>query len=459
MKPIHFVLLLFFEPFILVNAQDKKDTLSFFEHISKGSISGYSRTFFMATQNEGTLKDWSSLATGGLLKYKTNPFHSFSATVGYYQSNNLMINDGMTEVDTSTGKLSRYETGLYDLEDLNKKQISLLGELSLDYEKNGFKATFGRFKLVSPFINPEHGRMIPTLVQGGWLKYQPDKTMLFQGGFISHIAVRGTSKFNTVANSIGIFPVGKAASGKNSDYKGNLTSKGIGVLNVTIDKKKWGINAWDYYVDNIFNTSIIEPFVKFGNKKLKHKISAQHVYQIQLNDGGNADVNKTYFADKSAQIYGAQYKLSINKKWNFSASWNYITAQGQFLFPREWGREFLFVFQKRERLEGDANTQAWVVDAKRNFILKDKHLLNVSLGYGQYYRPDVKDFANNKYAFPANDQLNVDLFFFARKDKKGFGIEWLTVFKRALGETYDNPNFILNKVNMINHNVIVHYRF
>lgn len=442
-----------------VALSQKKDTLSFFEHIASGKLSGYSRTFFMATQNQGALKDWSSLATGGLLKYETKAFHSFSAIIGYYQANNLMINKGMTQPDSITGKYSRYETGLYDLQDLNKKEISLLGELSLNYSKNSFTGTIGRFKLISPFINPEDGRMIPTLVQGGWLKYQPSKKILIQGGYISHIAVRGTSKFNTVANSIGIFPLGKNDSGKISDYKGNLSSKGIGVINVKIDRKKWGVNAWDYYVDNIFNTSILEPFVKFGKKKFQHKLSAQHVYQVKLNSGGNADQSKAYFTDKSAQIYGAQYILSVNKKWNFSANWNYITGQGQFLFPREWGREFIFVFQKRERLEGVANTQAWVVDAKRNFVIKEKHLFNVSLGYGQYYRPDVKDFSNNKYGFPANDQLNVDLFFFSRKDKKGLGIEWLTVFKRALGDTYNNPNFILNKVNMINHNLVLHYRF
>ncbi len=33
----------------------------------------------------------------------------------------------------------------------------------------------------------------------------------------------------------------------------------------------------------------------------------------------------------------------------------------QFIFPREWGRDFLFSFQKRERSEGSANNHALIM--------------------------------------------------------------------------------------------------
>ena len=443
---------------IIESIYSATDSTSLFGAIKGGSVSGYSRTFFMATQNEGTLKDWSTLATGGLLKYSTNNFYHFSAEIGFYQSSNLMINKGMLEKDTSTGKYSRYETGLYDLEDLSKKQISLLGELALIYKREYWSFKFGRFKLKSPFLNPEDGRMIPTLVQGGWLKYKPNNFLFIQGGFISHIAVRGTSRYHSVQNSIGIYPMGKSATKLDNNYHGNLSSNGMGVFNLDFKKKQFGIKMWDYYVDNIFNTSLIEPYVSFSKNEVKHTLSLQHIYETKLNNGGNIDFNKTYFQDKSAQIYGAQYKTTT-KKWAFSVNWNYITGQGKFLFPREWGREFLFVFQKRERLEGVSNTHAWMVDAQKKWLMNNKRLLIAKLGYGQYLRPDAKNFVQNKYAMPANDQLNIDLFFYARKDKKGLGLEWLTTLKRAIGDTYDNPNFILNKVNMINHNIVIHYRF
>ena len=60
---------------------------------------------------------------------------------------------------------------------------------------------------------------------------------------------------------------------------------------------------------------------------------------------------------------------------------------------------------------------------------------------------------------PANSQTNLDLFYDFDGALKGLGFEYLVSYKRASGETYDNPNFILNKVNMVNHNLVMNYKF
>jgi len=432
-----------------------QDTL--INSIKNGKISGYWRNYFMATDNAGNGQDWYALATGGLLKYQTADYKHFSIGLGVYHSSNLMSNVNVR--DSITSKVSRYEAGLFDVADLTNREITFFGEAYLQYHNKKHLFKIGRFKMKSPFLNPEDGRMIPTLEQGVYYHYKPSTNFKFTTSFITHIAPRSTSKFYSIDQSIGLYPVGKNADGTNSQYKGRLKSKGLWVTSLSYKKNNWSVNVWNYYVDNIFNTFFIEPSLGFKTNKIKHVFSLQYINQLKINNGGNKIENQTYFHDNSSNIIGLKYKMSLPKRWIISANFNHITNDGQFLFPREWGREFLFVFQKRERLEGVANTNAWMVDVKKIFQLKRGSLLSVKLGYGQYYRPNAKDFAHNKYAMPANDQLNLDVFFFANKTKQGLGIEYLMAYKSALGNTYNNQNFILNKVNMFSHNFVVHYRF
>ena len=95
----------------------------------------------------------------------------------------------------------------------------------------------------------------------------------------------------------------------------------------------------------------------------------------------------------------------------------------------------------------------------KNWKFKNGGLFKAKIGYGQYYRPDAKSFETNKYAMPANDQLNIDVFYDFGGALKGLGFEYLITYKGAIGNTYDNANFIINKVDMWNHNVVMNYRF
>lgn len=429
------------------------------EAFTKGQASGYVRSFFMATQNEGSLQDWTALAIGGKLKYNTARYKGFSVGAAFYNTFNLGISD-ITTLDPTTGRPSRYESGLFDVNDLSKKEINLLGELYLDYKYKQHMLTVGRFMVKTPFLNPEDGRMIPTLESGVWYNYKSkNKKSSFDAMWITHIAARSTSEFMTVANSIGSYPVGKNPDGSNSNYRGNLSSAGMAVLAYKYQGDRFGLKAYDYFVENIFNTAFVEPSLKFKKSEVEHKVSGQYLLQTKVNDGGNEDPTMAYVHDDVAQVMGAQYKLTTKKKWSFSANWNYVTAQGRFVFPREWGREFLFTFQKRERLEGVGNTHAWMVDAKKSISMKKAGVLDVTVGYGQYYRPEANNFELNKYAFPANDQLNLDVFWFTRSDKKGLVVELLLTYKGSLGDTFENPNFTLNKMNMMNYNLVLNYLF
>lgn len=432
-----------------------QDTL--LNSITQGKISGDWRNYFMATTNQGVGQDWFALATGGNIKYETGTFKHFSIGLAAYHTSNLWSNIDVK--DSITGKISRYESGLFDVADLTNKEMTLIGEAYLQYANKSHQIKVGRFKLKSPFINAEDGRMIPTLEQGVYYQFKPNQNFIFSNSFITHISPRSTSRFYAVDKSIGLYPLGKNPDGSTSGYLNNLNSLGLVATSLYYKKNKLDFKVWNYFVENVFNTFFIEPNFSVEHKKSKHIISLQYLNQIKINNGGNDEDNKAYFHDQTSNVVGVKYKFITKSKWHFSANFNHITNDGQFLFPREWGREFFFVFQKRERLEGMSNSTAWVVDVQKVFKMKRRGFMNVKLGYGQYYRTDAKDFANNKYAFPSNDQLNLDIFYFANNSKKGFSFEWLTAYKRAIGNTYDNQNFILNKVNMISHNLIVHYTF
>lgn len=426
--------------------------------LKNGKVSGYWRNFLMVTTNHGDLKDWNALATGGLLKYETGAYHNFKIGIGYYTSYNLNISD-ITARDERTGRESRYDIGLFDITDPSKKEIHFLGELYLKYETKEHILTIGRQKMKTAFLNPEDGRMIPTLNQGIWYKNKQLKHTAFGLGWLTHIGVRSSTGFNKVENSISIYPVGRNLDGSASGYRNNISSAGIGIASVTYKRNKWRVHAIDYFVENVFNTAYLLADYKVKSFGLDWKISGQYVRQDQVNNGGNVELNKAYFQSNSSNTFGFQLQARTKSKWTFSGNYNRITGHGRFLFPREWGRETLFTFQKRERSEGVGDMHAWVIVVSKKLVFKNESSVVVKVGYGQYYRPDVTNTRLNKFAMPANDQLNVDLFYNFGKPLKGLGFEYLMTYKGAIGNTYENDNFVINKVDMFNHSLIMNYRF
>lgn len=426
-------------------SQDKKEA-------SKGQLSGQWRTYFQSTFNDQELKDFSALATGGYIKYVHPIGKQFKVGGAMYTSINLGIQD-LTIPDELTGRVSRYEAGLFDVEDLGDQVILFPGELFLQYTNELHELTLGRMKIKSPFINPQDGRMIPTLEQGVWYTYQPDKWKLQVGAF-NQIAPRSTSGFMTIGESIGKYPIGRQRDGTRSQYAGNTHSDFIAVLNVDYqvsDKVK--LEAWDFWVDNVFNAFYLKPSWNLADKT---SLSGEWLFQHRIGNGGNRADSLRYFVDNSSHILGLQVNQDIGKV-KFSIGYNHILKGGRFLSPREWGREFLFSFQKRERSEGAANNHAVVAYIDRLFV-GNKHKWRGILSIGHHWKPDVLDAADNKYAQPNYLHLNVDIFWIPQR-LDGLRPELLLTYKKGNGDFPDNPNFILNKVDLFQINLIVNYNF
>lgn len=444
-------LLLFFFYFTSLLAQQDSTKKALQYHVY-----GYWRSAFIATDNQDNLKDWYALATGGLLKSEVNYKNKIILGAGYYTSYNLNIQD-ITARDQASGKHSRYEAGLFDVTDRSKREIHLLGELYIKFKHKKHQLTLGRMKLKSPLLNGQDGRMIPTLTQGIWYQNQLHKHLKLQTGWLTHIAPRSTSSFYSIASSIGRYSNGKNPDGSNAQYRDQLSSKGLGIFALNYSTKKWEIDFWNFYTENIFNTAVLDAIYKININQSKLSFAVEYIQQFKVNNGGNTHFDSQYFQTNQSRLFGGQVKWVTAKKWQLAFNMNRITSHGRFLFPREWGREFLFVFQRRERSEGSGNMNAWTITTKKQWLFKNKSKLDIQLGYGQYYRADVQDFAYNKYGVPANDQLNVDALYHFSGALKGFKLHFLVSRKRALGETYDQANIIINKNGMMNYNLFVNY--
>lgn len=420
----------------------------------KGNLSGQWRTYYMMTANKGDLKDFNALATGGKLKYQYDILDNLELGAALYNTTNLGLQN-LTVPDNTTGRISRYEEGLFDRLNLSNDAVFLLGELYVKYKLNRQSFTLGRMKINTPLINPEDGRMIPTLVQGFWYNYKSSKST-FQFGILNEIAPRSTGEFYGIGESIGTYPVGRNKGGNASQYSDNSESDYILMFNADFEiAKNLKLNVWNQYVDNIFNSIYIKPSLKISESL---QIEGEWLHQNKIGDGGNSLDSLRYFNQNTADVLGL--KIAYKKKGELvSLAYNRILPQGQFLSPREWGREDLFSFQKRERSEGSADNHALVLNYKNEFeILKEDLNLTSILSIGKHWKPAVTSAVLNKYAMPDYTHINLDIFFYIKK-LKHFKPELLLTSKIGNGDIPDNPNFYFNKVDMFHVDVILNYNF
>ena len=419
----------------------------------KGILSGQWRTYYMMTSNKGKLKDFNALATGSKLKYQYTLLENLEIGAALYNATNLGLQD-LTIPDATTGRISRYEEGLFDRLDLENDAVFLLGELYAKYHLAQHSFTLGRMKINSPLINPEDGRMIPTLVQGFWYKYNKQKTS-FQFGILNEIAPRSTGEFYGIGESIGTYPVGRNKLGTASQYADNTASDYILMANVDFEvTDDFNVKIWNQYVDNIFNSFYIKPAYKIS-KSLT--LEGEWLHQNQVGDGGSSVDSLRYYNQNTADVLG----LKIGYKSNgglLSLAYNRILPQGQFLSPREWGREDLFSFQKRERSEGSADNHALVLNYKKDFtLLKDLNLMSI-LSVGKHWKPDPTNATLNKYAMPDYTHINLDIFFNIKKLRR-LKPELLLTSKIGNGDIPDNANLYFNKVDMFHLDLILNYNF
>lgn len=420
----------------------------------KAHLGGQWRNYYMATINHGGLTDYTALATGGYLKF-TYSWRRWSLGAALYNTTHLGGMD-LTQPDPATGRISRYEAGLFDGLDLANDAVFLLGEAYLAFNLPAHRFKLGRMKINSPLINPQDGRMIPTLVQGFWYEFQPEKAIRLQLGVLNEIAPRSTGEFFGIGESIGTYPAGRSPEGVPNGYPGQTNSDVIAILNAQVHlSEKWQLHVWDYLVDNVSNSLYINPRYTLSPAL---QVEAEWLHQDRVGQGGNALDSLRYFYQRNSDILGMRISYRKSRS-RISLAYERILPNGQFLSPREWGREGLFSFQKRERSEGTADNHALVFYYHTRIpVKKDRFEIQSIFSLGRHWKPSVLDAAANKYAIPDYTHLNLDLFFHLNK-LKALKPELLLTAKIANGEVPDNPNFFFNKVDMFHLSFVLNYNF
>ncbi len=430
------------------------DTTNLLYRFQMGTLHGHLRSFYSSTYNKNSTVEFAQ-AIGGGIQFVSKPLYDFHVGVSGFFVYDAFSSD-LTKPHPLSNTLNRYELGLFDITDpSNKTDINRLEELYLQYEKNAFTLTIGKQLLNTPFINLQDGRMRPTEVQGIWGQYE-HKKYKFYGGWLYRFSPRSTVEWYKTGASIGLYSVGVNIDGTKSGYKNELSSNGVALIGTELNLfKHHNIQIWDQYVENIFNSSLVQ-IDKTPTNNTPYYYGIQLIRQNVVNAGGNQAIEKTYFnPSQSSLVFGARIGRNAGN-WDHSFNFTRITKQGRYLMPREWGRDPFYTFLLGERNEGNGDLNAYVLKSK----YADKKIpLKINLGVGYYDLADIKDFAMNKYSFPAYMQYNIDTRYAFSGFWKGWELQVIYFYKDAVTNTYDNPRYYINKADMGHFNLILNFHF
>ncbi len=447
-----FVILFFGQ---ILNAQDSayKPLVYYFQN---GKTTGLWRNHFMITDNQKGLLDFGAFASALHVNYKTLYLKNIAFSAGFASVSNVWQHN-LTARDPQTYQSSRYEIGLYDVTNpQNYKSILLLSELALNYKYKNWNVNLGKQLLKTTFINPQDGRMVPTLAEG--LYAQKKGKWEIELGYLYRMAPRGVSKWYSVEQSIGVYPQGVQSQGKPSQYAGNTHSNGIGLFGVQKNFTKFiQIKLHDLYVDNLMNTAFVQMdyFKNDTSRQTQWTISGQLIRQDGVGNGGNIEEEKRYFEKKGKSMTFGGRILLEQVRWSISLNYNRIIRLGRYLLPREWGIEPFFTFLPRERSDGFAGVQALAL--KSSFLPNKTFRLAYQTAYVQL--PDVKNYAFNKYGMPSYWQNNLEVRWYPQKFFKSLEVFLLVVYKYNLGETHGDKRYIINRTNMLQWNIVTNYKF
>lgn len=444
----------------VVLAQDQEPESSSPGHpraLSKSYWSMSSRSFFMSTMNKGEAKDDFACAQGIGFSIQTLPIKGWQVQASSYFIFNL-ASSNLAERDDKSNGLNRYEIGQFDITNRgSKKYLNRLEELQVTYSRALTQFRLGRMILETPFVNMQDGRMRPTIEEGAWLRQETEsKKLKLQGGVLWRISPRSTIDWFGLTESIGLYGSGTQVNGKSASYAFDSNSNRLWMINPEVNlSPKVRLSYWNVWLERVMNTSMIELNLKekLNNKNLY--FNAMWIYQSALGGVAHTPVDQSYIQKGArSNVFSSQIGI-LNHKWNLNLNYTRIFDQDRYLMPREWGRDPFYTFMPRERNEGLANVNACTFQASRRFDSGWK--MSGAIGY--FRLPSVTNFEQNKYGMPSYGQANVKLTYPFRGNWKNAEFRFLLAAKKEFSNEVLQPKYVYNKVEMVNANLILDYRF
>lgn len=426
------------------------------EDLKTGKFDFHFRSYLMSTINSGEVINYATLAAGAGIGYTSPEWNGLQVRFNGFFTYQVFENN-IRIADPITGGGNRYEILLYDMNDVeNSNKLDRLEELYLAYRKNRFKLVLGRQKIMTPLLNDQDNRMRPNVFQGISATYSGLK-LKTTAMWINQVTIRGTVDWYRIDDSFGVYSFGRNPFGEPSNYKGNISSKGIGLLGLQYHDQGLTLQTWNYTAENVFNMSFgqVDYTINLPQSTRLH-FGVQGFHQFAINQGGNTNNQLTYILpDERASGIGAKMGFF---KGNHNLSFNYlgINDKGRFLFPREWGREQFYASMPRERYEGAGGMSAYVV--KYDLVTPVDGLF-AQTGAGIVNHSSLTSFTTNKYGIPSYYHFTGLLEYRFKNYFEGLNLQFLAVNKTAKHSASLLDSNRINRVDLWNLNFIVDYKF
>lgn len=371
------------------------------EFFTGGKVEGHMRDYFMATINQGDLKDYWANGTGGALAYHTDIWKGWQFGVKGIFTFNTASSD-LNEVDTLVGKSAKWEKELFDVSrPYVKHDLDRMEEFYIKYHFKSSYATFGKLEInEGPLLLKRDGRMNPFVYKGFWSEIKEVKNTTINVGWIYGVSPRGVTEWYNMSEAIGLNSNGYQPDGTKANYHGHTETLGLIVLGVDGRiNENLKLKVYNYYMTNLFDVNWIQMDYSRGHCFA----GVQYVYEFADPLQSNLDYkNRYYQPNEHANVVSAQVGWQSNdKKIKVSGAYLHGFDTGRFVFPREITREGFYVSQPRSWIEGYGLVDALAFRAVVQFNKKgwsnwsfDTRLQSIMTG-------GVDNYANNKYGNPS----------------------------------------------------------
>ena len=422
----------------------------------KPELSASLRSYFMATSYFEDYKGdhaWGQMARVAVQTKLPHHFQIKAEYLGFFRA----LSSELTALDPRVSNLNRYEVGLFDVNNLDKRLFGKIGNLHLDYLQTNFQARLGRMEINTPFINAQDGRLSPTYVEGLRWNLQVNPNIAIDHHLIWGVSPRSTGNWFNLGESIGMYPVARDEFGQPSAYYGNTNVNFAHILNMKLNLKAASTLLLNHtLVQNIYSAYLAQwdKTWELPKSALKGITGLQATVQHGIGDGGNEETGLRYKnPDDFHGILSGRIGLK-SKRSLWHLNYTKIQGNGRYLSPREWGKDPFYTFIPRERNEGLEHVDAVTTYFQQDFPEKSLQLYTYM---GLFFLPDPADAKKNKYALPGYAQTNLGVRYVPKKWIEGLNLHLILMSKTALNQQNLKPAWVYNKVNLFHTNLILNY--
>ncbi len=423
---------------------------SFKDYLNSSTISGQLRDYFMSTVNEGALTDYYSNAIGAALKYETPVWHGLQGAIRGRFAHRTFLDNANT-ADPLVNRPANWERELYDVDNPEANTVYQIEELYLRFHFSRSRITMGKMDLNrSPLLLKRGGRMNGFAYRGLWLDINELEQQKIQLGWINGVVIRGRTTWRSIDNALGRNSNGLAPNGERSNYAGTTNTKGIGVFsyeNTIYPGVK--IQVWNYFFHRLSNIS----WFQVDYKSNRFLLGGQLAYQVPMGFQEQLNyVNRYMQPDEKGIVLNVQLGI-YNKIQGWELSANYLQAfdSGRFLFPRELGRENFYASQPRTWLDGQGDTDIFMLRFKFKPPAKNWQF---DLRLSKMITPGLDQLTFNKYNIATLNQATLDVKY--KMDGVLPGLKTLFRYATRLRSNTDNfdPRDKFYRINYQHFNLI-----